>query len=155
MATHGSHLKCLGMLGTLLRDSFPALHSVTVASLSGPLGIGEEGLELPWLHIIATGRPIPGILKKIVLQNKHNHKNNRCCKLVVGRSEKVVGSEKWLPELLSGLGELTIRLNECKDPEKCARYIWSVLPGMCKVLRFEYRTGDCGAWELYFLPAAK
>lgn len=138
------------MLGALLRDSFPALHSVTVASLSM---LYEEYQEPPWLHIIPIGRPIPGRLKKIVLEDSHKGKSNHCCKQAIGTSEKVVGSEKRLPELLSGLAELTIRLNECKDPEKCARYVWSVLPGMRNVLRVEYRPEYYGLWLPYTLPA--
>ena len=85
-------MKLLETLGTLLRDSFPALHSVTVTSLYGLHGEYEEP---PWLHIIATDRPVPGILKMTVLQNIHDQENNGCCKLVVGTSEKVVGSERW------------------------------------------------------------
>lgn len=153
VVTHGSHLESLGTLRSLLRDSFPALHSITVAASF--LRSSDEDEITPWLHNIAIGRPILGRLKMIVLQNMHNQKNNRCCKLIVGTSEKVVGSGEWLPELLSGLAELTIRLDECNDLEKCARYIWSVLPGMRNVLRFEYRTGRRDAWKLYTLPAAK
>lgn len=150
VATHGSHLKFVEELGTLLRDSFPALHSVTLVSFSGPLGFDE-----PLLHIIAVGRPIPGRLKKIVLQQMHNQENNRCCERIVGTSEKVVGSEKWLPEMLSGLEELTIRLDTCYDPERCAAYIWSVLPGIYNVLRFQYRIWCRDAWSPYTLPVAK
>lgn len=141
------------MLGNLLRDSFPALRSVTVFYDLGFLKGGEDGRALPWLHIIAIGRPIPGRLKRTVLQDTHNDEDNHCCMGAVGTSEKVAGSEKWLPELLSGMEELTIRLDECKDPEKCARYIWSVLLGMRDVLRFEYCPGYERHWLPYLLPA--
>lgn len=142
------------MLGTLLRDSFPALRSVTVASDLGFLSISEEAREPPWLHIISIGRPIPGILKMIVLQSRHNRKNNGC-KFCVGTSEKVAGYEQLLPELLSGLAELTIRLDACQDPQRCAAYIWSVLPGMRDVLRFQYREDFGDVWIPYTLPVAK
>ncbi|EIW65393.1 uncharacterized protein TRAVEDRAFT_42763 [Trametes versicolor FP-101664 SS1] len=108
------------MLGNLLRDSFPALRSVTVFYDLGFLKGGEDGRALPWLHIIAIGRPIPGRLKRTVLQDTHNDEDNHCCMGAVGTSENVAGSEKWLPELLSGLEELTIRLDKCKDPENLA-----------------------------------
>lgn len=154
--THGSHLKFLEILGTLLRDSFPALHSVTIAANFYLRWLDQEDRNLPLLHIIATNRPIPGRLKKIVLHGTHDEKNNRCCKPVVGTSEKVIGSEERLPELLSGVAELTICLDGCEDPEKCARYIWSVLPGMRDVLRFQYREDFCGdIWIPYTLPVAK
>lgn len=149
-------LEILENLGSLLRDSFPALRSVIV--LPPYFGHwqwpGEEDRELPLLHVIAVGRPIPGRLKKIVLEDSHKGKSNRCCKRPIGTSEKVVGSEKSLPELLSGLEELTIRFDGCEDLEKCARYAWSVLPGMRDALRFEYRsTPWFGNWLPYTLPA--
>ncbi|OJT05526.1 hypothetical protein TRAPUB_3657 [Trametes pubescens] len=143
------------VLGSLLRDSFPALHSVTVYS-GDELRLHEGTSGVPsWLHTIAIGRPIPGILKTIVLQHQTELKENYCCKEVVGTSEEVVGSEKQLPELLAGLAELTIRLDWCKDPERCAAYIWSVLPGMHDVLRFEYRVNWDDVWRPYTLPVAK
>jgi hypothetical protein len=139
----------LGELLSILRDSFPALHSVTVVS-------GFHGdPKLPWLHVIAIGRPICGILKTIVLEYEHRFEKYDCCKEVVGSSEVVVGSEKRLPELLAGLAELTIRLDECEDPGRCAAYIWFVLPGMHDVLRFEYRARWGDAWKLYTLSVVK
>lgn len=152
----------------MLWDSFPALRSVAAISHS-PFHM--DSWELPLLHVVTVGRPIPRRLKKIVVQNRHNEQNNRCCKWGVGTSEKVVGPEQrlpWLlsgrteltireqrlPELLSELVELTIRLDECGDPERCARYIWSVLPGMRDVLRFQYRARERDAWKPYTLPVA-
>lgn len=143
--------KFLDLHGALLRDSFPALRLLTVATTSGSSRLTEKVPRPPWLHILAIGRPIPGTLKTIVLQVKHDLENNICCKLVVGRSE-MVDSETWLPELLPGLEELTFRLDYCKDLERCARYIWSVLPGMQDALRFEYRPGYDGHWLPYTLP---
>ncbi len=138
-----------------MRDSFPALHSVTIYSGDEPrLHEGTSGVP-SWLHTIAIGRPIPGILKTIVLQHQTELKENYCCKEVVGTSEEVVGSEKQLPELLAGLAELTIRFDRSMNPERCAAYIWSVLPGMHDVLRFEYRVWEDDAWNLYTLPVAK
>ncbi|OJT12657.1 hypothetical protein TRAPUB_10800 [Trametes pubescens] len=132
-----------------LLDSFPALRSVTVVS-------GFHGdPKLPWLHVIAIGRPTCGILKTIVLEYEHRFEKYDCCKEVVGTSEEVVGSEKRLPELLAGLAELTIRLDECEDPGRCAAYIWSVLPGMHDVLRFEYRARWSDAWKSYTLSVVK
>lgn len=112
-----------------------------------------EDREVPLLHVIVVGRPIPGRLKKIVLEDGHKGESNHCCKRAIGTSEKVVGSEKSLSELLSGLEELTIRLDNCEDSERCARYMWSVLPGMRDVLRFEYRLDYDGLWLPYTLPA--
>lgn len=119
----------------LLRDSFPALRSLTVVFKEL-----EENREHPsWLHVIlATGRPIPGILKTIVLECKHPLHAHYCCNNVVGTSEGVVGSAQRLPELLPELAELVIRLDVCIDPARHAAYIWDVLPGMRSVLRFEY-----------------
>lgn len=145
----------LEMLGTLLRDSFSALRSFTVVSGLSIIKPDEKNRELPWLHVIAVGRPIPGKLQSIVLQTRHDQENNRCCKQIIGTSEKVVGSEQRLPELLFGLAELTIRFEKCDDPEKCARYIWSVLPGMRDALWFQYRARDVDAWKPYTLPAVK
>lgn len=152
----------------MLRDSFPALRSVAAISTSSFLIYGPW--QLPLLHVVTVGRPIPRRLKKIVVQNRHYKQNNHCCKWGVGTSE-VVGPEQrlpWclsglaeltireqrLPELLSELVELTIRLDECGDPERCARYIWSVLPGMRDVLRFQYRARERDAWKPYTLPVA-
>lgn len=81
--------------------------------------------------------------------------HNDCCKLVVGTSEEIVGSEKRLPELLDGIEELTIRLDRSIDPGTCVAYIWSVLPGMRNVLRFLYRAHQNVAWKSYTLPVAK
>ncbi|KAL1937694.1 hypothetical protein VTO73DRAFT_12969 [Trametes versicolor] len=84
-------------LGSLLRESFPALHSVTI-----------------------VGRPIPRSVKMISLgyyqYGTYKTGHNDCCKLVVGTSEEIVGSEKRLLELLDGIEELTIRLDRSIDP---------------------------------------
>ncbi|KAL1937688.1 hypothetical protein VTO73DRAFT_12963 [Trametes versicolor] len=135
-------------LGTMLRDSFPALRSVAAISTS-PFLMDCFGLwDLPLLHVVTVGRPIPGRLKKIVVQNRHNEQNNRCCKWGVGTSEKVVGPEQrlpWLlsgweeltireqrlPELLSELVELTIRLDECGDPESAPGVFANRDSGLC------------------------
>ncbi|KAL1937683.1 hypothetical protein VTO73DRAFT_12958 [Trametes versicolor] len=131
-------------LGSLLKDSFPALRSVKITTFNpdttpynkfrGPF------LGQPLLHAIALGRPVPGTLKTIVLDSRHHRRTittNDCCNRVVGTSEEVVGSEKLLPELLVGLAELTIRNNWIKIEKRCAAYISSILPGMRNALRFE------------------
>lgn len=129
---------------SLLRDSFPALRSVTVQFR----GL-DENPELPsWLHIIATGRPIPGVLKIIVLECEHWTQGLSCCKDAVGTSEEVVGSAQRLPELLPELAVLVLRLKECDDPARHAAYIWDVLPGLRNVLRFEYHVKWGDAWKL-------
>ncbi len=143
----------LGELISILRDSFPALHSVTVVK-SGFVS-DWDAPELPWLHIIAIGRPICGILKTIILEHEHGSEECDGCKEAVGTSEEVLGSEKRLPELLAGLVELTVRLRDCEDPGRCATYILSVLPGMQNVLRFEYRARENDAWTPYTLSIAK
>lgn len=148
-----THEFLLEILSTLLRDSFPALRSITVCSRFVIMRPNEEIWELPLLHIIAVGRPIPERLKMIVLKSMHNKENKCCCEQLVGTSEKVVGSEERLPELLFGLVELTIRLDYCKDLGRCARFMWSILPGMRDVLRFEYRSSSLfGDWLPYTLP---
>lgn len=148
-------LRSLGMLYSILRDSFPALRSIwVVPEFSAPGSINEDDRRIPpWLHIIATGCPIPTSLKIIVLQHFHNQKGNRCCKMFVGTSEEVVGFEKRLPELLVGLEGLTIRFDQCRDPGRCVAYVWSVLQGMHNVLRFEYRSHWREDWLPYTLPA--
>ncbi|OJT15652.1 hypothetical protein TRAPUB_5980 [Trametes pubescens] len=141
------------VLGSLLRHSFPSLRSVKLVSRF-PREVDEDGHPVPpWLHTIATSHPVPETLTTIVLQRYHTLKDNDCCKEVVGTSEEVVGSEKQLPELLPNLAKLKIRLDQCKNPGKCAAYIWSILPGMHNVLMFEYRTGVFGHWTPYTLPA--
>lgn len=109
----------------------------------------DEALERPWLHAIATGRPIPGILKTIVLEQFHGLENHDFCKQLVGMGEEVVGSSQRLPDLLPELAELVIRLEECDNPERHAAYIWNVLPGMRNVLRFEYCGNDEKDWKPY------
>lgn len=130
---------------SLFRDSFPALRSVTVSIIEL-----DESPEFPsWLHvIISTGRPIPGILKTIVLSFSHDRRSRKCCRKAVGTSEEVVGSTQRLSELLPELAELVLRL-ECKHPARHAAYIWDVLPGFRNVLRFEYRAYYKEDWKPY------
>lgn len=78
-----------------------------------------------------------------------------CCQEVVGASEEVAGSPQRLPELVSGLKELTIRFDQREAPRRCAAYILSVLPNMRKVLRFEYSPLETDCWEEYTLPVAR
>lgn len=133
------------MFISLFRDSFPALRSVTVW-FNGL----DENPELPsWLHVIATGRPIPGILKTIVLRSRHDQHGHKCCREAVGTSEEVVGSTQRFPELLPELAELVLRLERCQHPERHAAYIWDILPGFRNVLRFEYCKADDGDWNPY------
>lgn len=133
---------------SLFKNSLPALRSVTVW-FSG----FDESAEFPsWLHVIlATGRPIPGILKTIVLQSNHRSDDYTCCMDAVGTSlsEEVGGFAKHLPELLAELAELVLRLDECSDPARHAAYIWDVLPGMRNVLRVEYRAYGDVDWKPY------
>lgn len=133
------------MFISLFRDSFPALRSVTVW-----FGGWYENPEFPsWLHvIISTGRPIPGILKTIVLSSRHDQHDHKCCREAVGTSE-VVGSTQRLPELLPELAELVLCLDECNHPARHAAYIWDVLPGFRNVLRFRYRADDDEDWRPY------
>lgn len=140
------HLHTLEVFISLFRDSFPALRSLTVR-----FGGLNENPEFPsWLHvIISTGRPIPGILKRIVLCCTHYLHSHKCCREAVGTSEEVVGSAQRLPDLLPELEELVIRMHNCDDPERHAAYIWDVLPGIRNVLRFEYREGREGDWKPY------
>ncbi|KAL1937697.1 hypothetical protein VTO73DRAFT_12972 [Trametes versicolor] len=128
----------------LFRESFPALRSVTVW-----FEWLDENPEFPsWLHIIATGRPIPGILKTIVLRSSHDRRGHNCCRKAVGTSEEVVGSSQRLPELLPELAELVLRLY-CNHPARHAAYIWDVLPGFRNVLRFRYHADDDEDWRPY------
>lgn len=130
---------------SLFRDLFPALRSVTVWSSKL-----SENPELPsWLHVIATGRPMPGVLKTIILECTHQSSGSSCCRDAVGMSEEVVGSTQRLPELLPELAELVLRLEECNHPARHAAYIWDVLPGFRNVLRFEYCAKWGGAWKPY------
>ncbi|KAL1937692.1 hypothetical protein VTO73DRAFT_12967 [Trametes versicolor] len=129
----------------LFKDSFPALCSVTVW-FSGL----DENPELPsWLHIIATGRPIPGVLKTIVLQCDHWAQGLKCCGHAVGTREEVGDSAQCVLELLPELEELVLRLEECRHPARHAAYIWDVLPGLRNVLRFEYREDVDEDWRPY------
>lgn len=141
------------MLASLLRMSFPVLRSVTViAELEFD---GEvDDWSPPWLHTIAIGRPIPGILKMIALeQHCYGMEHNiDCGKLLMGTGEEVDGSKERLPELLAGLEGLTIRLGECKHPGRSVAHVWSVLPGMRRVLRFEYRSRGEKSWKPYTRP---
>lgn len=142
---HFLHILCV-FIG-ILKDSFPALRSVKLVSFSH---VRYRYREPPWLHIIATGRPIPGTLKTIVLEGTHWQGRRNCCENAVGTSEEVVGCAQRLPELLPELAELVLRLDCCKRPERHAAYIWHVLPGMRNVLRFEYRKGERKeAWKPY------
>lgn len=140
----------LGVFISIIKDSFPALRSVKVVSAFTQTRNNEETPHPPWLHAIALGRPICGILKTIVLERAHRGRNHQgCCEEVVGTSEEVVGSAQDIPELLPELEELVIRLDRCNNPETHAAYIWDVLPGMHDVLRFEYRTRWDDAWKPY------
>lgn len=133
---------------SLFRDSFPALRSVNIGYISALQS--DDLLKCPWLHVIATGRPTPGVLKTIVLECDHWWLGLECCTNTVGTGEEVVDSTQRLPELLPELAELVIRLDECNDPEKHAAYIWNVLLGFHNVLRFEYRKGEWKeAWKPY------
>lgn len=139
-------LHILGVFISILKDSFPALRSVKVVSFPH---VWNRYREPPWLHIIATGRPIPGTLKTIVLDGNHRRGSCNCCENAVGTSEEVVGSAQRLPELLPELAELVLRLEWCERPERHAAYIWNVLPGLRNVLRFEYRVHDREDWKPY------
>ncbi|KAL1937701.1 hypothetical protein VTO73DRAFT_12976 [Trametes versicolor] len=143
------------VLGIVLWDSFPALCSVTVVSRVDPVFGKSSSRVLSVLHAIAKGRPIRGILKTIVLERDHEWRNSDCCEEIVGASEEVPESEQRLPALLAGLVELTVRLDTCKDPETHAAYVWSVLPGMRNVLRFEYRLDRDDDWTPYMLPVTE
>lgn len=176
----------LEWLSNLLNYSFPGLRSVKVTSVSTKK-FSEDGQGLSLLGAIATGRPIPGILKTVLIRRNHDSENNDCCKEVVGTSEEVfwkrslvlqdpsvkmarftengldryqvpgkskeVISEHLLPDLLVGLAELTIGLDRCRDPGRCATYIWSVLPGMRDILRFEHRASPLCDWRPYMFQA--
>lgn len=140
----------LGVFISIIKDSFPALRSVKVVSAFTQTRNSEETPHPPWLHAIALGRPICGILKTIVPERAHRGWTHEgCCEEVVGTSEEVVGSMQDIPELLPELAELVIRLDRCQYPETHAAYIWNVLPGMHVVLRFEYRTRWDDAWKPY------
>lgn len=143
------------VLGIVLWDSFPALCSVTVVSRVDPVFGKNSRRVLSVLHAIARGRPIRGILKTIVLERDHEWRNSDCCEEIVGASEEVPESEQRLPALLAGLVELTVRLDTCKDPETHAAYVWSVLPEMRNVLRFEYRLNRDDDWTPYMLPVTE
>ncbi len=109
---------------------------------------------MPYLHVIAASRAVPGILKKIVMRCDHGEADHRCCQANVGTSEEVAGSPQELPALLSGLEELTIQFIRCEDPGPCAAYIHSILPSMRNVLRFEHSDNPfVDPWKEYTLPA--
>lgn len=116
----------------------------------------SEDCETPsCLHVIATSRATPGTLKKIVIDEFHHWKTDKCCRDIVRTSGEVGGSQHRLRGLLVGLEELTTRLNECRAPERCAAVIYSALPSMYDVLRFEYRTSHSDPWIKYTLPATR
>lgn len=154
---HIAHfLHALEVLGSLLRDSFPALHSVKVISRASPEFDEPEGGRVPsLLHAIVVGRPIPGTLKTIVLQHNHRSRTGWCCREDVGTREEAVDSEQRLPEFLVGLSELVVRLDQCVTPGTCATYIGSVLRGLGVVLRLEYRTWLTDEWITYTLPGVQ
>lgn len=108
----------------------------------------------PWLHAIVASRVAPSMLENVVIYCAHNRRDNTCCREVVGTSEEVASSHQRLPELLSGLKELTIRFSGDDDLERCATYMHSVLPNMRKDLRFEYPALS-GAWVEYTSPVAR
>ncbi|EIW65384.1 uncharacterized protein TRAVEDRAFT_42755 [Trametes versicolor FP-101664 SS1] len=140
-------------LSSFLTNSFPALHSIY---LWNDLTTMSEDCETPsCLHVIAASRATPGTLKKIVIDEFHHWKTDKCCRDMVRTSGEVGGSQHRLRELLVGLEELTTRLNECRAPERCAAVIHSALSSMGDVLRFEYRTSHSDPWIKYTLPATQ
>ncbi|OJT05317.1 hypothetical protein TRAPUB_3866 [Trametes pubescens] len=153
---HLQHLLCFGIRFNrgpplrLLRMRLPFFSTITTLALFDCTFESMRAmLDVVWACSNLTTLAIGNI------KHEHDYEECDCCKAVVGTSEEVVGSEKPLPELLAGLMELTIRLDECEDPGRCAAYIWSVLPGMRNVLRFEYRAWRSRAWKPYILPVAK
>lgn len=138
------------VLCSFLRDSFPALRSIIVF----PSSMRSFPFGLPWLHAIATSRAaLPRSLRTVIDQRHHEAAGHLCCQWIIGTGEEVVDFPLRLPELLSGLEQLTIRIEHSDDPpEACASYIHSLLPSMQKVLRFEYRSRVWFDWKEYTLP---
>lgn len=134
---------------SIFRGSFPALRSVKIVStFAGKRD--KYATAPPWLHVIALSRPIPGILKTIVLECNHKWRiQEDCCRGVVGTDDEVVGSIPDLSLFLPGLVELMIRLDMCGDPERHAAYTSEVLSDMHDVLRFEYRARLSDTWKSY------
>lgn len=98
----------VAILSNFLGDSFPALRSTAVIDKrDGPLPCTNSNTP-SWLHAIAAHRTVPGVLKKIVLRRHHGLELNKCCREVVGSSNKLAGFLRPLSELLFGLEELTI-----------------------------------------------
>lgn len=136
-------------LNRFLTNSFPSLRSITTISWPVHRYQAVEGPHYPYLHAIAASRAEPSTLQKIVIESEHYKRDCSCCRMIVGMGEEVPGTSRRLPEFLSGLQELTIRLENCHDLWICAGYFHFVLPGLHHALRFESRGPGSPNWEEY------
>ncbi|KAL1938238.1 hypothetical protein VTO73DRAFT_11882 [Trametes versicolor] len=128
MSAAVEHLKVCQKLTSLHVDKH-ILQGACDYDITGLSGVGGIfGCAITELYFVGKpdsctiGRPIPGSLKTIFLQQHHQDQTGYerdFCQRAVGTSEEVVGSEKRLPELLAGLEALTFRFERCKDPGKC------------------------------------
>lgn len=128
-----------------LKNRFPALRTVRV--VADCTEVPPPHIRMRYrslLHAIAAGRTGSNTLKTIILEGRHYLPNNLCCHMIVGSRDDEVDSEQQpLRELLSGLEELSIRLDgPYSSIGSCATYIRSILPDMHHVLRVERRRFD-------------
>lgn len=124
-----------------MTNAFPSLRSIVVRVDNLRPSISRDERRHSCLHLIAASRPVPGVLKSVVLEYAHDWSSTACCEVAIGTSEEVHGSAQRLPELLYGLEELTFRsperANSVRGAPPCIAYIQLVLPSTLNVLRFE------------------